>query len=59
MQSLEKFILPLHKYAAGNAPAGYSLSDWHETTNGEQVGFQARSVVAGYFMKVLNDKLNK
>lgn len=54
----EKFILPLEKYAQ-ETPSRVPLSDWHETTNGEKSGFQARSVVAGYYMKVLNDKLKK
>ena len=54
----EKFILPLQKYAE-ETTSRVPISDWHETTNGKQVGFQARSVVGGYYMKVLNDKLNK
>lgn len=35
------------------------FGDWHETTNGHKEGFQARSVLGAYWMKVLDDKLNK
>ncbi|GGI21951.1 glutaminase family protein [Pedobacter mendelii] len=51
----QKFVKPIYKFA-NETESRVPLNDWHETTTGAKVGFQARSVVGGYFIKLLADK---
>lgn len=57
-KNFEAFVKPLVKFAE-QTPSRVPLSDWHETINGKKVGFQARSVVGGYFVKVLENRWKK
>lgn len=52
----QAFIKPVWKFA-NETPSRVPLNDWHETTNAKQVGFQARSVVGGYYIKMLEQWL--
>ena len=53
-----KFMEPVYRYI-NETSSRVPTSDWHETTDGRMVGFRARSVIGGYWMKVLADKLGE
>ena len=46
---------PIYRWANATT-SRVPLTDWYDTQTGKQVGFQARSVVGGFFIKALSDK---
>ena len=57
-KDFNSLIDPIYKFTMETS-SRVPVSDWHQTTTGSMVGFQARSVVAGYFMKVLEQKMKR
>ena len=55
-ETFEKFILPLHRFV-NESITRVPMTDWYWTDKPEQRGFQARSVVGGYWIKMLEGKL--
>ncbi len=51
-ETFQKFIDPLHAFVS-ETKSRVPMTDWYETPDASQVGFQARSVVGGYFIKLL------
>ncbi|WP_372648314.1 glutaminase domain-containing protein [Draconibacterium sp.] len=52
VETFQKFIDPLFDFV-NETPNRVPMSDWYETPSAKQVGFQARSVVGGYFIKLI------
>jgi Domain of unknown function (DUF4965)/Domain of unknown function (DUF1793)/Domain of unknown function (DUF5127)/Domain of unknown function (DUF4964) len=48
------FMTPIAKWM-NETPSRVPLTDWYDTTSGKQMGFQARSVVGGVYVKALAD----
>ena len=49
------FMDPIARWI-NEGPTRVPLTDWYDTKTGKQIGFQARSVVGGVFIKALADK---
>jgi hypothetical protein len=58
LNTFEKFINPVHKFM-NETTSRVPMTDWYWTDSQLQRGFQARSVVGGYFIKMLEDKMKK
>jgi hypothetical protein len=54
--TFQKFISPIYKFM-NETTDRVPMTDWYNTDNKKHVGFQARSVVGGYYIKLLEDKL--
>ena len=55
-QQFDAFVGPLYDYI-NETGSRVPTSDWHDTKTGLMVGFKARSVIGGYWMRVLQQKL--
>ena len=55
-ETFGKFIAPVHKFMNETVDR-VPMTDWYWTDKPNQRGFQARSVVGGYFIKMLEKKI--
>ena len=55
-EDFQKIVAPVYTYV-NETTSRVPLCDWHETADGSAVGFKARSVVGGYFMKMFEVKM--
>ncbi|PRD49067.1 glutaminase [Sphingobacterium haloxyli] len=53
--TFEKFIEPVFRHAL-ETPSRVPLNDFYDTTNGIRENFKARSVVGGFYIKLLAEK---
>jgi hypothetical protein len=54
-EDFQRILDPIYRWT-NETSARVPLTDWYDTKTGKQVGFQARSVVGGVFIKALSDE---
>ncbi len=57
-ETFQQFVTPVYTYI-NETPSRVPISDWSDTKTARMVGFKARSVIGGYWMRVLAEKLKK
>jgi len=53
-EDFQKIVKPMNRWV-DEGPTRVPLTDWYDTIDGKQQGFQARSVVGGVYIKALAD----
>ncbi len=54
-QDFDAIVDPMYLWST-ETTSRVPMTDWYDTVTGKQVGFQARSVVGGLFIRALDDK---
>jgi hypothetical protein len=54
-EQFQSFMKPIDTWL-NETTSRVPLTDWYDTINGKQIGFQARSVVGGVYIKALADR---
>jgi hypothetical protein len=55
-KTFRKFVDPIYAYV-NETKSRVPISDWYDTKTGLMVGFKARSVIGGFWMKELMDRM--
>ncbi len=53
-EDFQALVHPIYLFL-NESPSRVPMTDWYDTVTGKMVGFQARSVVGGVYIKMLND----
>jgi hypothetical protein len=56
-ETFQKIVSPVYRYT-NETQSRVPVSDFYDTDSGKMINFKARSVVGGYYMKILFDKIS-